>query len=164
MKGIWISAIVVAFVAGTIVTGAAVFADDFIFPQPYINTGTDQADSAEFMGDNARVNVGCDEGDTFVSGSAHGIVREGATPLNILINEPRDTAHATGGPDGSTGHIGSIDWHATARNPDSSGTITLTVNVICLDTNNDDETDSIDSTDEDSNSDGSDDTADGTAD
>jgi len=121
MKGIWISAIVVAFVAGTIVTGASVFASDFLFPPTYIKTASDPA----IPDTNADVTLACDEGDTFVSGSAHGPPRPDATPLNILINEPQVNAG------------GSIEWHATARNPDQFGSLDLTVNIICVDSNND---------------------------
>jgi len=155
MKGIWISAIIVAFVAGTIVTGAAVFADDFIFPQPYIRTATETLDPDNDVFNPVVIFLGCDDGDTFVSGSSFGPPRGGATPLVIEENGPVDTAH--------DGHVGSIDWHTTARYTDGTGTLELEVSVICLDTNNGDETDSIDSTDEDSNSDGSDDISDGTS-
>ena len=132
MKGIWISAIVVAFVAGTIVTGASVFASDFLFPAPYIKTASDTAKN-DF---DAEVFLACDEGDTFVSGSAHGPPRIGATPLNILISEPQVNAGGT------------IEWHATARYPDFVGELDLTVSIICLDTNNGDETHETDETDE----------------
>ena len=56
--------------------------------------------------------------------SAHGPPRPDATPLNILINEPQVNAG------------GSIEWHATARNPDQFGSLDLTVNIICVDSNN----------------------------
>jgi len=137
MKGIWISAIVVAFVAGTILTGAAVYATDLQFPITKIKTATGTAFGSLNTGVNADVTLECDQGDLFLSGSAHGVPLQGATPLVILINKPQVNLG------------GSIEWHATARNPDLSIDQVLEVNIICLhlgaDGVNGDETDTDES-------------------
>jgi len=149
MKGIWVLAVAFSFVLGTLVTGASVYAQqevssiicplgqaltgivfeknnkvlDFVcqtaIPETYFITDSGTASN----GVDASVTLGCDPGDTFVSGSAHGGPRDDGTPLALLINQAQD--------DGA----GGIEWHATARYPDSSGGIDLIVTVICLDTN-----------------------------
>jgi len=149
LKGIWVLAVVCAFVAGSFVTGASVYAQEerggsflcpvgqaltvveflennkilnFIcqttIPDTYIKTASDYASNDN----NASVTLGCDEGDVFLSGSGHALPRDDATPMEIFINEPQVNA------------AGEIEWHATARYPDSSGGRDLVVSVICLNT------------------------------
>jgi len=149
MKGIWVLAVAFSFVLGSLVTGASVYAQqegssflcpvgqaltgiifeknnkvlDFIcetaIPDTYFLTAFDTVSN----GVDASVTLGCDPGDTFVSGGAFGGPRGDGTPLALLINQAQD--------DGA----GGIEWYATARYPDSSGGIDLIVTVICLDTN-----------------------------
>jgi len=127
MKGIWISAIVVAFTVGTIVTGASVFASDFIFPEPYIRSVTENVSP----GNDVEIFLACLEGDTFVSGSAGGEDRGGGTPLSIPLSQPEIL---------DAGPPTSLQWHAIARWVDATGDEDFTVNIICLDTNNGDDT------------------------
>ena len=63
-----------------------------------------------------------------------------------VVNQPVDDASASAHV-GFAAHIGAIDWHTTARNPDFSEKQGLELFVVCLDTNNDADTDSEDSTD-----------------
>ncbi len=162
MKGIWVLAVAFSFVAGSLVTGASVFADEdeealsFLCPvgQSLVGIvfgeddgnrgiGNDDDDILDFIcgtagvpgtyfltafdtaskGKDADVTLGCDPGDTFVSGSAFAGRRSNGESLPIPINEAQD--------DGA----GGIEWHATGFFPDVQGSVKLTVTVICLDTN-----------------------------
>ena len=88
-------------------------------PGTYFLTAFDTASK----GVDADVTLGCDPGDTFVSGSAFAGRRGNGESLPIPISEAQD--------DGA----GGIEWHATGFFPDVRGSVDLTVTVICLDTN-----------------------------
>ena len=150
MKGIWVLAVVCAFVAGSLLTGTSVYAQvekggSFLCPAGQALTGINFMENNKILDficetvipetyfrtasdlasrdNNASVTLGCDEGDVFLSGGAFGGPRDNATPLAILISQPQES------------DTGQIEWYATARFPDTEGGIDLIVNVTCLNTN-----------------------------
>jgi len=151
LKGIWVLAVVCAFVAGSLLTGTSVYAQvekggSFLCPAGQALTGIEFMENNKILDficetvipdtyfitasdlasrdNNASVTLGCDEGDVFLSGGAFGEPRANATPLAILISEPQVNSVT-----------GEIEWYATARYPDTEGGIDLIVNVTCLNTN-----------------------------
>jgi len=151
LKGIWVLAVVCAFVAGSFVTGTSVYAqvekgDSFLCPAGEALVGIEfmannkilnficetvipdtyfkTASALASRDNNASVTLGCDEGDVFLSGGAFGEPRANATPLAILVSGPQVNSDT-----------GQIEWYATARYPDTEGGIDLIVNVTCLNTN-----------------------------
>jgi len=150
LKGIWVLAVVSAFVAGTLVTGSTVYAQvdpgssllcpagqaltgiefmangkvvDFVCETVIPDTYFKTASDLASRDNNASVTLGCDQGDVFLSGGAFGEPRANATPLAILVSEPQVNSDT-----------GQIEWYATARYPDTEGGIDLIVNVTCLNT------------------------------
>ncbi len=151
MKGIWVLTVICAFVAGSFVTGASVYAqappaDSFLCPAGQALTGIEFMENNKILNficetvipdtyfktasdlasrdNNASVTLGCDEGDVFLSGGAFGEPRANATPLAILVSEPQLNSDT-----------GQIEWYSTARYADTEGGIDLIVNVTCLNTN-----------------------------
>jgi len=154
MKGIWVLAVVCAFVSGSLLTGVSVFADEhkgnnFLCPAGKVMTGILFGGGDD--DDNIILNVICKPAhpDIYLKTASDRASNDDPASVTLGCDEgdeflsgsawalPREDATPleifTNEP--QVNAAGEIEWHSTARYPDFNGFRDLVVNIICLDTN-----------------------------